>query len=176
MTNRKKHILKLVYAALCAALCVALPPVFHMIPNFGTMFSPMHLPVLLCGLLCGWQYGLGCGIVGPLMSSLITQRPPMAMLPPMMIECAVYGLVCGLMLKFVKTRSLYANLYISLGVSMILGRIVAAVSKALIFAPGEMTFSVFVSSYFVGTFPGIVLHLAVIPTLIFALKKAKLAP
>ncbi|MEG1275596.1 MAG: ECF transporter S component, partial [Ruthenibacterium sp.] len=92
-TNRTK---KLVLAALCVALGMILPMAFHAVPNAGGIFLPMHIPVLLCGLVCGWQYGLACGVLAPLLSSLITGMPPAAFLPGMLCELAVYGLVSGL--------------------------------------------------------------------------------
>ncbi len=176
MTHRKNNILKLTYTALCAAICVALMPISHVIPEFGSIFSPLHLPVLFCGILCGWHYGLACGIIGPLLASIITGRPPMAVLPPMLVECAVYGLVAGLMIFLVRTKSRAANVYISLVSAMIAGRLVAGAAKALFFSPGEMTFGIFFTSYFVQTLPGAIIQLVLIPTLIFALTKAKLVP
>ena len=90
---------KSILTAVCIALCVVLPQAFHAIPNAGAVYLPMHIPVLLCGLICGWQYGLLCGLAGPLLSSLLTQMPPMAILPAMMLEVAIYGAVCGIMMR-----------------------------------------------------------------------------
>lgn len=68
---------KLVMAAMCAALGVVLPQAFHMVPNAGSVLLPMHIPVLLCGLACGWPYGLACGILAPLLSSLAHRYGPL---------------------------------------------------------------------------------------------------
>lgn len=106
MTKSKK----LTVTALCAALCVVLPMAFHAIPEGGSLFSPMHIPVLLCGLCCGPLWGLCCGIIGPLLSSAITGMPMAAYLPPMLVELAVYGLCCGLGMRLIRTKSLYAAL------------------------------------------------------------------
>src|SRR5690554_5315916 len=133
MSNVKRSII----TAVCIGLCVVLPMAFHSIPNGGTIFSPMHIPALLSGLICGWPFVLLCGLAGPLLSSLITGMPPMAYLPSMMIELAVYGLVCGLMINLVRTKRIYSDLYISLIVALIAGRIVAGITKALIFAAGS---------------------------------------
>ena len=91
---------KLVSCALCIALGVLLPMAFHVIPNAGSVFLPMHIPVLICGLFCGWPYGLACGILTPFISSVTTGMPPAMMLPQMMVELAVYGLVAGLCEKY----------------------------------------------------------------------------
>lgn len=60
------------------------------------------------------------------------------MLPGMMVECGVYGLVSGLMMQLVHTKKLYADLYISQITAMLLGRILSGVCKALLFAPRRL--------------------------------------
>lgn len=166
---------KLVFAAVCVALCVVVPQAFHMIPNAGTVFLPMHIPVLLCGLVCGWPYGLICGLLGPLLSNLTFQMPPAAMLPSMMVECAVYGLVTGLMMEHIYTRHPIADLYISMVTAMILGRVVSGLAKSLIFSPGTAPFAWVTTSLAAGI-PGIIIQLVLMPAVIFALTKARLIP
>ena len=134
----------------------------------------MHIPVLLCGLICGWPYGLACGVLAPLLSSLITGMPPMAFLPSMLCELAVYGFVSGLLMRFVKTGKLLADLYISLVGAMLLGRLVLGLLNAVLFRAGEYSVALWTTSAFVTALPGIVIQLAVIPVLVFALKKSKL--
>jgi len=174
--SKMSYVKRSLYTAACIALCVVLPMAFHSVQNAGSIFGPMHIPVLLCGLVCGWPFGLLCGIVGPLLSSLITGMPPMAYLPPMMVELAVYGLVCGLMMQLVRSKNAFADLYISLITSMLAGRIVAGIAKALIFAVGKITMAAWVTSYFVTALPGIVIQLALLPAIVFALMKARLIP
>ena len=58
--------------------------------------SYTHLDVYKRQLLCGWQYGLICGILAPVLSSLFTGMPPAAILPAMLCELAVYGLITGI--------------------------------------------------------------------------------
>ncbi len=163
---------RLVTAAICAALCVVLPMAFHAIPNGGSVILPMHIPVLLCGLVCGWPYGLVCGLLGPFLSSF-TGMPPLSVLPSMMVECGVYGLVTGLMMKYVRTGKATADLYISMVTAMVLGRVVAGLAKALIFAPGTPAFA-WVTTSLVTGIPGIIIQLVVMPLLIVALTRAKL--
>ncbi len=172
MTQVKKAII----TAVCMALCVVLPLAFHAVPNAGSIYLPMHIPVLLCGLICGWSFGLACGIVGPLLSSLLTGMPPAAVLPAMVIELAVYGIVAGLGMALVRTKKLSADLYISLIAAMLTGRIVAGVAKALIFAAGSTTMAAWATSYFVTGLPGIVIQLILVPAIVIALEKARLVP
>ena len=168
------HIKKLATTGVCMALCVVLPMAFHSIPNGGSIFSPMHIPVLLCGLLCGWYYGLLCGLAGPLLSSLITGMPPIGYLPPMLVELAVYGLVAGLMMLLVRTKRNLVNVYVSLISAMLVGRVVAGIAKALFFTQGGYSVGIWVTAYFVTSWPGIVAHLVLIPVLVLTLKKAGL--
>lgn len=167
---------KTIVTAVCMALCVVLPLAFHAVPNAGSIYLPMHIPVLLCGLVCGWAFGLACGVVGPLLSNLFTGMPPAAVLPAMMIELAVYGIVAGLGMALVRTKKLTADLYISLIAAMLIGRIVAGIAKALIFAAGSTTMAAWATSYFATGLPGIVIQLILIPAIVIALEKARLIP
>lgn len=171
MNNSKTK--RLTVSAICLALCVVLPVLFHAVPNAGNIFLPIHFPVLICGLMCGTVYGAVCGVIGPLLSSLITSMPPLSVAPSMMIECAVYGLVCGLMMKYVKTGKSLLDLYLSLVTSMLIGRVVAGLAKALIFTPGISPFA-WVGASIITGIPGIAIQLILIPLLITALTKAGL--
>lgn len=166
---------QLTLAALCTALCVVLPIAFHIIPNAGSVLLPMHIPVLLCGLVCGWQSGLICGVMGPILSSILTGMPPAAILPGMIVELGIYGCVSGLMMEHVRTGRLYMDLYLSLPVAMLAGRVMSGIAKALIFAPGT-SFAAWATASFVTALPGISVQLVVLPTLIVALTRAGLIP
>ena len=172
---RFSNVKRLTVTALSVALCVVLPMAFHIIPNAGSVMLPMHIPVLLCGLICGWQYGLLCGILGPLVSSLVTGMPPAAILPGMMVECGMYGCVGGLLMERIYTGSLYADLYISLPVAMLAGRVISGIVKALILTPG-LSFTAWATASFVTALPGISIQLILLPTLVVALTRASLIP
>lgn len=169
------NVKKLVLASVCTALCVVLPMAFHTFPGGGNVFLPMHIPVLLCGLMCTWPYGLVCGLLGPALSCLLTQMPPVAYLPSMMVECAVYGCVAGAMMQLVHTKKVYLDLYISMTTAMVAGRVVAGIAKALIFAPGTPMFA-WVTTSLVEGVPGIAIQLALLPTIVYALMRARLLP
>lgn len=166
---------KLVICAACIALCVVLPMAFHAIPNAGQVILPMHIPVLLCGLMCPWPYGFACGLLGPLLSSLTTGMPPAAMLPSMMVECAVYGGIAGVMMRYVRTKKSWLDLYISMLTAMVAGRVVAGLAKAWIFTPGTAPFA-WVTTSLVTGIPGIAIQLVLLPILVTALTHAKLLP
>ena len=167
---------KAIITAVCIALCYVVPLLFHGVQNAGRVFLPMHLPVFLCGLICGWQYGLLCGLAGPALSSLLTSMPPVAILPSMMLELAVYGCVSGLMMRFIRTKNAYADLYISLIAALLCGRVVAGLLQALIFSKGAYSMTAWVSGYVVTSWPGTLIQLVLLPSVVFALMKAHLIP
>ncbi|MDR0889834.1 MAG: ECF transporter S component [Oscillospiraceae bacterium] len=161
--------------ALCIALCNVLPMAFHFI-GLGHQFSPMHIPVFICGLACGAPYGLLCGLAGPAISTLISNMPTAADLPRMLAELAVYGVVSGMMMRVLRTKSTYLDLYLSLAVALVLGRIAAGVATALLFYKGNYTPALWASSYVVKTLPGTIVQFVFVPSIIFALIKARLLP
>lgn len=175
MSKTKKYIWEMVLASLCVALGVVLPVAVHWVPNAGSVLLPMHIPVLLCGLLCGPAYGLACGLLAPLLSSLITGMPPVAYLPSMLCELAVYGFVAGLLICLVRTRSQAANVYIALIGAMLVGRAAYGAMNALIFRAGEYSLQIWMAASFVTALPGIVIQLVLLPLIVLALRKAKLA-
>lgn len=170
-----RNLRRLTLAAVCTALCVVLPIAFHSIPNAGSIFLPMHIPVLICGMICGWPFGLVCGLMGPLLSGILTGMPGPAYLPPMMVECGTYGLVAGLALKKIRTGSVCRDLYLSLIIAMLAGRVVSGLAKALIFSPG-LALSAWITSSFLTALPGIVLQLIFLPPVVMTLMKARVVP
>ena len=163
--------------ALCIALCYVLPVVFHA-TGLGSAFSPMHIPVLLCGLVCGSGYGIFCGFAGPVLSSVLSGMPTVTQLIYFVPELTVYGFVTGLMMKLVRTKKLVVDLYISLAVAMLAGRLVGGIAEALFYLGSGQTFTLaaVAAGYFVTTIPGIICHLIVIPILVTTLMKARLIP
>ena len=165
-----------IITALCVALCVVLPMALHAIPGGGVLFSPMHLPVLLCGLVCCAPFGLICGLLGPLVSSLLTGMPAFGYMPVMMIELGLYGLISGLVMRFLRSGKLVIDLYISLIIAMLGGRIITGILRALVFAGGTYSWSAWATGYFVSCFPGIVIQLLLLPAIYVALERARLLP
>ena len=56
------------------ALAVILPQLVHLAAGAqgGVEWLPMYLPVLLGGCLLGWKWGLGVGILSPVVSFALT--------------------------------------------------------------------------------------------------------
>ncbi len=173
MTKMKK----LTLAAICVALCYVLPIAFHAV-GLGGVLSPMHIPVLLCGLLCGGGYGLLCGLLGPVLSSLISSMPPLTMLVRMVPELMTYGLVAGLCMRLIHTKKAMADVYISLAIAMVAGRIVGGIATAIFYSvtSGVYSIALWAASYFVEAVPGIATHLILVPVLMLTLWRARLIP
>lgn len=88
------------------ALAVLLPQLVHLAAGAsgGVQWLPMYLPVLLGGCLLGWKWGLGVGVLSPLVSFAITSlagnaMPAAGRLPYMMAELAAFAAVSGLFSK-----------------------------------------------------------------------------
>ena len=163
-------------ASMLIALCVVFPMVFHTVPYAGRTLLPMHIPVLLAGLICGPLFGFIVGATGPLLSHLFTQMPPSIMVAPMMIELATYGLVAGVMINIVRTHRLSVDIYISLIVAMLVGRVVAGIAQVIYFFEGTYVLSMWTTAYFITAFPGIIIQLLLVPSLIIALEREKVIP
>ncbi|MBO4289369.1 MAG: ECF transporter S component [Lachnospiraceae bacterium] len=178
MTNSSKSLLKMVYSAVCLALAMILPFFLGQVQIFMQGISPMHIPALLCGLACGPWWGLLVGFIAPLLRSLIFSMPPMATAIPMAFELAAYGLIAGLLFRALKKIDFWPRTYVSMIAAMVIGRFVGGAAKAVVMGiNGDgYSFGAFISAYFVGTSVGIVLHLIIVPLILFALHKAKLLP
>lgn len=174
--NKQSKIIPMVLAGLCLALCMVLPFLTGQIPQIGSMLSPMHIPVLLCGFLCGWPWALAVGLIAPPLRFLLFGMPPM--FPTgvaMMAELAVYGAATGLLCRWFPRKAGY--IYASLALAMLLGRLVwGLVRWALtMFGAGAFTFQAFLAGAFINAWPGILCHLLIIPPIVAALRKAKIA-
>lgn len=155
--------------ALCIALGLVMPIIFHAI-GLGAAFTPMHLPVYVCGLSFGPFWGMLCGLITPVVSSLTTGMPPLyPTCITMTAELAVYGLFSGLLY-----RELKLNVYLSIVLTMIAGKIVAGIITAILIGFQNYTFSAFLSSYFMTAIPGILLILIFVPPVVFALKRGRI--
>ncbi|MCI9402391.1 MAG: ECF transporter S component [Oscillospiraceae bacterium] len=168
---------KICTCAFCVALSYVLPLVFHA-AGLGMAFSPLHFPALLCGLLCGWPYGALCGIVGPILSSVLSGMPAASQLIYMCPEVCVYGLVTGLGMRFIRTGRTAADIYLSMVPALLLGRVAGGVVRAVAFLSNAQSYTIamWASAYVVGTTPAMVMQLVVLPVLVLALTRAGLIP
>ena len=163
----------LVTAAVCLALCMVLPFLTGQIPQIGSALSPMHIPVLLAGFLCGPWWAMAVGAVAPLLRFARFHMPrifPTGL--AMCFELAAYGLVSGLLYRTLPKRPV--NIYAALTGAMLAGRVVWGVVRVLLSGvSGEpFTWTMFMAGAFLNAVPGMIVHIALIPLLVMALKRA----
>ncbi len=166
---------KLVLAGLFIALGMVMPFLTGSIPSLGSKLLPMHLPVLLAGFVCGGPLGLAVGFIVPLLRSALIGMPPMFPTAlAMAFELAVYGFAAGLFYKLLPKKSIF--IYVSLALSMILGRIVWGIVSYVLYGFGETAFTwqMFMGGAILNAIPGIILQIVVIPAIVIALKKGNL--
>ncbi|MEG0049850.1 MAG: ECF transporter S component [Clostridia bacterium] len=175
---KKNHILRLVISALLLAIGFVLPFLTGQIPEIGSMLLPLHIPVLICGFVCGWPWGLALGFVLPILRSLFFGMPPMVPTAlAMAFEMAAYGAVSGLLYQKLSKKPV--NVYISLILAMLAGRIVWGLVSIPIyaaFAADPFAIGMFWVSGFVKAWPGIVLQIVLVPVIVLALERAKILP
>lgn len=187
MTSSSKKIYSLTITAVLLAVGLVLPFLTGQIQAISRVISPLHIPVLICGLCCGWKWGLGLGIVLPLLRSLLFGMPPFpSSALPMAFELAAYGLFAGLLYKAFLKKNRSGNhlalMLAALVIAMILGRFVGGAAKALFISAGiigsktPFTFAAFFSSYFVSTAVGALIHIIIVPVIVLALERAGLSP
>ncbi len=171
----RNQIRRLTLTAMFIALGYLLPFLTGQIPQFGAMLSPMHIPALLCGFVCGWQYGLVAGAIMPLLRSATLGMPyifPNAV--AMAFELAAYGCAAGLLYRALPKH--IAFVYVTLVLSMLIGRAVWGLASAVLMMGTENVFTTqaFLAGAFINAWPGIILHILVIPPVVLGLRRAKL--
>lgn len=170
--KRNNKIKKLTLSAMFLALAFVMPFLTGQIQQIGSMLCPMHYPVLLCGFFCGAPWGLGVGMIAPLLRSITLGMP---MLFPnafcMAFELAAYGFVAGWLHNILPKKKIYV--YVSLFSAMILGRLVWGVMMfgCMGFDASKFGLSAFLGGAILNAVPGIVLQIVLIPILVIALKK-----
>jgi len=174
--GKEMDIKKIVYTAFFITLGIIFPLIFHMTggPGLGRLLLPMHLPVLLGSAFLGPLSGLVMGMITPLLSSFFTGMPPVIpMLPIMVFELGTYGLAMGYLFFELKL-----NVYLSLFITMISGRIVASLVVLILvygFGLSQLNANPFIYIYgtIIAGLPGITGQLILIPIFLKYLKRYK---
>jgi thiamine transporter ThiT len=178
-TMKQSGTLKITLAAMFLALGILLP---FLTANMalGQTLSLIHIPVLLCGFVCGWPWGLLIGFITPLLRSVLVGMPPLFPIAlAMAFELAAYGAAAGFLYQALRKSTI--NVYLSLLLSMLLGRMVWGLAGFVLFNltlinTGDNFLSFFWAEAFVKPWPGILLHIALIPVMVISLEKARLLP
>lgn len=170
--KKQNVLLKTILSALFLAMAYVFPFLTGQIPEIGSMLCPMHIPVLICGFICGAQWGLVVGFSAPLLRSFFLTMPPF--FPKaicMAFELAVYGLVAGILRKKLPQKKIY--IYVSLLVSMIIGRIVWGIAMFVCLGTSSFTFGDFISGAITTALPGIAIQIIFVPLLVMILESPK---
>ena len=170
--KKQNDLVKLALASMFLALAFVMPFLTGQIPQIGSKLCPMHIPVILCGYVCGAPWGLVVGFIAPLLRSVTLGMPPLFPTAfPMAFELAVYGFMPGLLYR--KLSKNKANVYISLVVSMIVGRLVWGIVQLCCvgFDISKFSLAAFWSGAVVNAIPGIIIQLVLIPIIVMALEK-----
>ncbi len=168
----KNTIRQITLAGLFIAIGLILPMAFHVLGP-GTTFLPMHIPVLMAGFSLGLPMALLVGILTPILSSLLTGMPLIfPVLPFMILELGTYALGTSFLY-----RTLKWNVYVSLLVTMVLGRIAAmsAVWVLVNYTTAKLPNPwVFITGAITAGVPGIFIQLILIPPIVIMLRKRNL--
>ena len=179
-TNRQNYVQSITISGLLLALGILLPRAFHMFAGqkIGQILLPMHFNVFIAGIFLGPWYGILIGILTPLLNSLFG-APPFPMNLIMAFELAAYGFFSGLfmsekILPKIKVLGKDIKIYLSLLLSMLIGRAVYTVAFLLISGkilgnPVPKLGAIIIS--FTSAIPGILLQLILVPVIVLALKK-----
>jgi len=176
MNMRNSNLKKMVLSAMFLSIGMILPFFTSQIKEIGDSLLPMHIPVMLCGLICGPLNGFLVGLILPVMRSLLLSMPPLYPASVWMAcELCTYGFVIGFLYRFGGNKKTW-YLYFPLIVSMITGRIVWGITKALLLGIGGKAFTLeaFIIGGFIDAIPGIILQLVLIPLIMSFIKEKKI--
>ena len=162
---------ELTIASMSLALGIILPQAFHMVPNAGIIFLPMHIPILICAFLLSPLYAFLVGTLCPIISHFVFQMPPTMMLGQMIVELSIYGLSASIFKNIICIKNDYLKTYIVLIISMLLGRLAYGLMNYFFFKASEYSFSIWLSTAFITSLPGILIQLIIIPILVINAKK-----
>jgi len=161
---------RIAHTSLYLALAIILPLAFHQFGIGGRIFLPMHFPVMICGFVVGGLPGVIVGLIAPLLSHLLTSMPPAYAVPLMSLELPIYGLFAGL-----TYRSLKLNIYVSLLLCMIAGRLAFALGLFLLGLFMELPYGpaqFFAAGGAVVTgLPGVIIQFIIIPPLVAGINR-----
>ena len=157
-------------------LSVLLPQLVHIAfgQTGGIKLLPMYMPVIISSLLLGYKWGLGIGIISPLISFLITNvllnspMPSFERLPFMMLELGVISLISGMFAKLVEKNVWYS--LIAVLASFVAGRCILILSVAIF--QNYVTFTpTLIFNQIISGLIGIAIQMALIPLIVWGIDK-----
>ena len=155
-------------------LAVLLPQLVHLTLGQagGVRWLPMYLPVLLAGCLLGVRWGMGVGVLSPVVSFALTSlwgdpMPAAARLPFMMAELCIFAAVSGIFSKQIAKNGWMAFPAVLLGA--VAGRVFFLLLAVLFQSVAPFTVEIVLSQIETGL-SGLVLQAAMVPLLVMGLR------
>lgn len=152
---------------------VALPQLVHLIGGApgGVQWLPMYLPVLIAGCLLGTYWGLGVGILSPIVSFFITlafgnPMPALARLPFMVAELAMFAAISGLFGKKISENKWMA--FPAVLLAAVAGRVFFILLVAIFQSVSELTVATVWAQIQTG-FIGLILQAVTVPFIVMGL-------
>lgn len=168
-----KITVKALISAGVIALAVILPQLVHLFSGAagGAKWLPMYLPVLIGGCLLGWRWGLGVGVLSPVVSFLITSMtgnamPAASRLPYLIAELAVFAVVSG-----VFSKKISENLWLAFPavlLAQVSGRAVFLIAAAIFQSIAPLSAAAVWSQIQTGLL-GLVLQAVLVPFIVMGL-------
>ena len=168
-----KITVKALISAGVIALAVILPQLVHLFSGAagGAKWLPMYLPVLIGGCLLGWRWGLGVGVLSPIVSFLITSMtgnamPAASRLPYLIAELAVFAVVSG-----VFSKKISENLWLAFPavlLAQVSGRAVFLIAAAIFQSIAPLSAAAVWSQIQTGLL-GLVLQAVLVPFIVMGL-------
>ncbi|NLJ74121.1 MAG: ECF transporter S component [Firmicutes bacterium] len=170
--KKKLSTKRIVLAGLFLALGLLMPFITAQVPSIGRKLLPMHIPVLLGGFVMGWPAGLVVGLILPLFRSVLFGMPPLfPTAVAMTFELGTYGFLTGLLYERLPKNNV--NIYATLVLSMIGGRVVWGLVSLLLYGLQGASFSwqMFIGGALLNAVPGIIVQIILIPVVVMVLEK-----
>ena len=168
-----KITVKTVISAAIIALAVGLPQIVHLVAGAqgGVTWLPMYLPVLIGGCLLGTWWGLGIGVLSPVVSFAITSlagnaMPAATRLPYMIVELAVFAAVSGLFSKKIVQNKWFA--FPAVLLAAVSGRVVFIILVAIFQAVSPLKVAAVWAQIQTG-FIGLIVQAVIVPFIIMGL-------
>lgn len=173
-TLKIKITVKSLVSAGVIAIAVLLPQLVHLIAGQagGITWLPMYLPVLLGGCILGWRWGLGVGVLSPVVSFALTSlwgdpMPAAARLPFMMAELAVFAFISG-----VFSKKIYSNAWMAFPAVLlaeVVGRLFFLLLSVIFQGIAPFTPALIWSQIQQGL-PAVVLQAVIVPLIVMGLR------
>ncbi len=151
--------------AVFLAMAVLIPIVFHTL-GLGATFLPMFLPILLAGFFLSPVHAGIVGVVGPVVSSLLTGMPPLLPVTPVL---STEGFALGFVTAFLYQTNKFLPWFCVL-TALLIERIILILVIFLIVPLFGLPPRAFSIGVLVTSLPGIILNLIVVPLLVKILK------